>query len=244
MDEVQSLLFSVSMDERGDGVVSMNHCNIYRDLCHSIGYYPQPTDSREFAFDPQFLDSAFTVPAFQLAISEFTEGYFPELLGMTLMLEWEVVQLKQTRDSMIYTGLDAHFYIMHIGIDNAVNGHGQRAPRCHHAVPAEPGAASGGDTAVQAAWRRIWNGFVAFSTIGTFGNDLLNLISATAEPAHADVIDDREQGQLRQQEPPEPHGGTEPDRRLVRQSTAISSMRWSRMAISFRATGQTAACCS
>lgn len=176
MDEVQSLLFSVSMDERGDGVVSMNHCNIYRDLCHSIGYYPQPTDSREFAFDPQFLDSAFTVPAFQLAISEFTEGYFPELLGMTLMLEWEVVQLKQTRDSMIYTGLDAHFYIMHIGIDNAVNGHGQRA-RDAIMLYLQNQRTSGGDTAVQAAWRRIWNGFVAFSTIGTFGNDLLNLIS-------------------------------------------------------------------
>jgi len=180
MDEVTSLLFSVSMDERGDGVVSMNHCNIYRDLCHSIGYYPQPIDSREFAFDPQFLDSAFTVPAFQLAISEFTQCYLPELLGMTLMLEWEVVQLKQTRDSMVYTGLDPHFYIMHIGIDNAVNGHGQRA-RDAIMLYLQNQRASGGDTAVQAAWRRIWNGFVAFSTIGTFGNDLLNLVTTPVD---------------------------------------------------------------
>jgi hypothetical protein len=180
MDEVQSLIFSVSMDERGDGVVSMNHCNIYRDLCHSIGYYPQPTDSREFAFDPQFLDSAFTVPAFQLAISEFTQCYYPEILGMTLMLEWEVVQLKQTRDSMIYTGLDPHFYVMHIGIDNAVNGHGQRA-RDAIMLYLQNQRVSGGDTAVQAAWRRIWNGFVAFSTIGTFGNDLLELIATRAD---------------------------------------------------------------
>lgn len=176
MDEVQSLLFSISMDERGDGVISMNHCNIYRDLCHSIGYYPRPTDSREFAFDPQFLDSAFVVPAFQLAISEFTESYYPEILGMTLMLEWEVVQLKQTRDSMIYTGLDPHFYIMHIGIDNAVNGHGQRA-RDAIVLYLQNQRAAGGDTAVQAAWRRIWNGYVAFATIGTFGNDLSNLVS-------------------------------------------------------------------
>lgn len=176
MDEVQSLLFSVLMDERGDGVVSMNHCNIYRDLCHSIGYYPQPTESREFAFDPQFLDSAFTVPAFQLAISEFTECYFPEILGMTLMLEWEALQMKQTRDSMIYTGLNPHFYIMHIGIDNAVNGHGQRA-RVAIMLYLQNQRVTGGNVAVQAAWRRIWNGFVAFSTIGTFGNDLLELIA-------------------------------------------------------------------
>ena len=177
MDEVQSLLYSVSMDERGDGVVSMNHCNIYRDLCHSIGYYPPPIESREFAYDPRFLDSAFTVPAFQLAISEFTEDYYPEILGMTLMLEWEVVQLKQTRDSMIFCGLDPHFYVMHIGIDNAVNGHGQRA-RDAIMLYLQNMRVAGGDTAVQTAWRRIWNGFVAFSTIGTFGDDLLNLVAA------------------------------------------------------------------
>ena len=177
MDEVQSLLYSVSMDERGDGVVSMNHCNIYRDLCHTIGYYPPPIESREFAYDTQFLDSAFTVPAFQLAISEFTEEYYPEIIGMTLMLEWEVVQLKQTRDSMIYNGLDPHFYIMHIGIDNAVNGHGQRA-RDAVMLYLQNMRLSGGEAAVQAAWRRIWNGFVAFATIGTFGNDLLALVAA------------------------------------------------------------------
>ena len=54
-------------DEIGDGVVSMNHCNIYLDLCHDIGYYPPPIESRDFAYDPQFLDSAFTVPAFHRA---------------------------------------------------------------------------------------------------------------------------------------------------------------------------------
>ncbi|HWT12637.1 MAG TPA: LodA/GoxA family CTQ-dependent oxidase [Allosphingosinicella sp.] len=177
MDEVQSLLYSVSMDERGDGVVSMNHCNIYRDLCHTIGYYPPPIESREFAYDPQFLDSAFTVPAFQLAISEFTEEYYPEIIGMTLQLEWEVVQLKQTRDSMIFTGLDPHFYIMHIGIDNAVNGHGQRAADAVR-LYLQNMRETGGDQAVQRAWRRIWNGFVAFASIGNFGNDLLALVNA------------------------------------------------------------------
>lgn len=177
IDEVRALLYSVSMDELGDGVVSMNHCNIYRDLCHSIGYYPPPIEAREFAYDPNFLDSAFTVPAFQLAISEFTEDYYPELIGMTLMLEWEVVQLKQTRDSMIYTGLDPHFYVMHIGIDNAVNGHGQRAADAV-CLYLQNMRLAGGEDAVQRAWRRIWNGFVAFGSIGTFGDDLLKLVNS------------------------------------------------------------------
>lgn len=176
MDEVGCLLYSVLMDERGDGVISKNHCNIYRDLCYSIGYYPQPIESYEFAHDPQFLDSAFTVPAFQLAISDATEEYYPEIIGMTLMLEWEVLQLKQTRDSMIYTGLNPHFYVMHIGIDNAVNGHGQRAADAVR-LYLQGMRAAGGDAAVQRAWRRIWNGFVAFGNVGNFGNDLLDLVT-------------------------------------------------------------------
>ncbi len=176
MDEVESLLYSVSMDERGDGVISMNHCNIYLDLCHSIGYYPPPVESREFAEDPQLLDSAFTVPAFQMAISHHSDDYFPELIGMTLMLEWEVVQLKQTRDAMIFVGIDPHFYVMHIGIDNAVNGHGRRAVDAVK-LYLQQVRQKGGDVAVQAAWRRIWNGFVAFSSLGSFGQDLVDLVT-------------------------------------------------------------------
>jgi len=175
IDEVRSLLFSVWMDEAGDGLTYKNHANIYLDLCHTIGYYPPPIESHEFSYDPQFLNSAFTVPAFQLSISEHTEDYYPEIIGMTLMLEWEVVQLKQTRDSMLYTGLDPHFYIMHIGIDNAVNGHGQRASDAIQ-LYLEQQRLAGGDEAVQRTWRRIWNGFVAFGNIGTFGQDLLDLI--------------------------------------------------------------------
>lgn len=176
IDEVRSLLYSVYMDELGDGDVSMNHCNIYQDLCHSVGYYPLDIYAREFAFDPQFLDSAFTVPAFELAISQFTGDYYPELLGMTLQLEWSVVDLKPTRDLMEYFGINPHFYVMHIGIDNAVNGHGARAAEAVR-LYLRARYAEGGDEAVGVAWRRIWNGYVAFGSIGSFGEDLVNLIT-------------------------------------------------------------------
>jgi hypothetical protein len=175
IDEVRALVYSIYMDEQGDGDVSHNHCNIYLDLCHSLGYYPPPVDSREFAFDPQLLQSAFTVPAFELAISQFSEDYYPEILGMTLQLEWEVVDLKPTRDLLEYFGIDPHFYVMHIGIDNAVNGHGQRAADAVR-LYLQGVDSTGGEAAVQAAWRRIWNGFVAFGNIGTFGEDLERLL--------------------------------------------------------------------
>jgi hypothetical protein len=181
MDDVRGLLYSICMDELGDGDIAKNHCNIYRDLCHSVGYYPPPIESREFAFAPQFLESAFLIPTFQLAISQFTDDYYPELIGMTLQLEWEVVELKPTRDLLKYFGLDPHFYVMHIGIDNAVNGHGRRAADAV-SMYLENMRLIGGDKAVQNAWRRIWNGFVAFGSIPfglkpSFAEDLKSLIT-------------------------------------------------------------------
>src|ERR1700681_629433 len=175
IDEVRSLLFSVYMDELGDGDVSKNHCNIYRDLCHSVGFYPAPVESREFAFDQRFLDRGFDLPAFQIAISQFTEDYYPEILGMTVYLEWQVVDLKPTRDLLNYYGLNPHFYVMHIGIDNAVNGHGQRAADAVK-LYLQNVYEAGGDAAVQSAWRRIWNGYVAFGTVGSFAQDFQDLL--------------------------------------------------------------------
>jgi L-Lysine epsilon oxidase N-terminal/L-lysine epsilon oxidase C-terminal domain/Iron-containing redox enzyme len=192
MDDVQAILYSIFMDELGDGEIGKNHCNIYRDLCHSVGYYPPPIESREFAFDPQFIDSAFVVPAFQLAISQFTEDYYPEILGMTLLLEWDVVQLKPTRDLLQYFGIDPHFYVMHIGIDNSVNGHGRRAADAVN-LSLEIMRTHGGEKGVQSRWRRIWNGFVAFGNIPfdpkeSFGQKLIELVDPAATPTLRDRV--------------------------------------------------------
>ena len=176
IDEVRSLLYSVAMDEMGDGDVSHNHCNIYLDLCHSMGLYFPPLASREFAQDPQLLDSAFTIATFELAISQFSHSYYPEIMGMTLQLEWTVVDLKPTRDLLSHFGFDPHYYVMHIGIDNAANGHGDRAVRAIRQYLDNIRANGGGEAAVQDQWRRIWNGFVAFGAAGNFGSDLADLL--------------------------------------------------------------------
>jgi len=192
MDDVQALLYSIFMDELGDGDIAQNHCNIYRDLCHSVGYYPPPIESRVFAFDPQFLDSAFLIPAFELAISQFTDDYYPEIIGMTLMLEWDVVQLKPTRDLLQHFGFDPHFYVMHIGIDNSVNGHGRRAADAVR-LALENTRQRGGEKAVQAMWRRIWNGFVAFGGIPfdpkhSFGQELKDLLNPAKQRSLRDQV--------------------------------------------------------
>src|SRR5260370_7573948 len=82
VDEVNSILFTILNEDLGDGVPSQYHATIYRDLCHSFGFYPPPIQSTAFAYAPAFLDCAFDSPAFQLAISHFSKGYYPEIIGI------------------------------------------------------------------------------------------------------------------------------------------------------------------
>jgi len=175
-DETRALLFSVLMDEMGDGEVSHNHSNIYRDLCHAIGFYPPDCTSYDFAYSPDFIDSGFELPTFELAISQFSETWYPELLGMTLQLELGIIEAKNTIALMQYFGFDAKYWIMHVGIDNPVNGHAQRAMRAIELYLDGVRANGGGEAAVQAQWQRIWNGYVAFGTTGTFGQDFADAL--------------------------------------------------------------------
>jgi len=171
-DETRALLFSVLMDEAGDGEVSQNHSGIYRDLCHTIGFYPPDITSEEFAYSPQFLDAAFQVPTFELAISQFSEDYYPELLGMTLQLELTVVEVKPTIALMKYYGFDAHYWEMHVGIDNPLTGHAAKAIQAIVLYLENIRANAGGAEAMELAWQRIWNGWMAFGTYGTLAVDL------------------------------------------------------------------------
>jgi hypothetical protein len=185
-DETRALLFSVLMDEMGDGEVSHNHSNIYRDLCHTIGFYPADCTSEDFPYDPMFLDSAFDVPTFELAISQFSEEYYPELLGMTLQLELGIVEAKNTIALMKYYGLDPHYWEMHVGIDNPITGHAAKAIQAIQLYLDNIRANGGGGEAVQLQWRRIWDGWVAFGTYGTFGNDFARHIRN--KPSLADQV--------------------------------------------------------
>ena len=162
VDEVNAILFTILKEELGDGVPSQNHANIYQDLCHSFGFYPPPMQSTAFARDPNFLDCAFDSPAFQLGISEFTASYYPEIIGMSLWLEWTVMDLHRISAMVERVGLSSHFYRMHIAIDNAASGHGAEIIRAVKLYLRQVGV-EGGEKAVQQHWKRIWDGYVAFA---------------------------------------------------------------------------------
>ena len=189
IDEAHALLFGILADETGNGDVERNHSNVFTDLLHSVGTHPPAVRSRAYVDDPELLDSAFTAPLFQLVMSQFSNALFPEILGMTVYLEWEAVSLGQVVAQVEFHGINSHFYRLHVGIDNAADGHGAKAKegvkRYLERVREE-----GGDAAVQQQWRRIWDGYVAFKTVGTMGEDFGAKIAARQQaPLANDVAD-------------------------------------------------------
>src|SRR5262249_37459303 len=69
-------------------------------------------------------------------------------------------------------------YQLHVGIDNASAGHGALAKRAIE-MYLDIVRQSEGEAAMQAAWKRVWTGYVAFGTLGTLGADIQ---SATQSP--------------------------------------------------------------
>ena len=90
-----------------------------------------------------------------------------------------------------FYGLNTHFYELHVGIDNAADGHGAKA---REAVSAYLDAARvrGREAEVERLWKRIWRGYVAFAMTGTLGSDLRDLLKArqTNPPTPADLVDE------------------------------------------------------
>lgn len=172
-DNVRALLFEVWSDEIGNGNPALHHGNLYTNLLRAMGIETYPLASRQYADDPQFHESTFASPVFELAISQHSDRFLPELLGMTLFLEWEVLSLVPGIKRLDYLGIDSHFWQMHVGIDNATNGHGAKA-RDAVMLYLDEVNHEGGNAAVQAHWKRIWRGYVAFAVAGNnmFGDDL------------------------------------------------------------------------
>ncbi|MFJ8713189.1 LodA/GoxA family CTQ-dependent oxidase [Streptomyces violaceus] len=192
IDDVHALLFTIWKEEVGDGNPALNHSSLYQNLLEQLGIFLPPVDSYAFSTRPEILDSAYTVPAFELAISLYPEEFFPELLGMTLHLEWEILGVVPMAELLDHHQIDSRFYRMHIGIDNAAQGHGALA-RDAIMLHLDQMYAGGGDDAVQRQWQRIWNGYVAFQTTGTLGEDIASrlLRPPTVEQRLIRMIEDR-----------------------------------------------------
>ncbi|MBB5402656.1 LodA/GoxA family CTQ-dependent oxidase [Paraburkholderia youngii] len=189
LDEVDACLFEIWSDEAGNGNVAHSHCNLYGDLMRQEGIYLPDPRSLAYAQDPRLLDTAFTVPLMELALAQFPRLFYPELLGFTLQLEWSVVALKPMIKRLQYFGIDPHFYVLHVGIDNAASGHGAKAKQAVN-IYLDKVLQLGGAVAMQEAWKRIWTGFIAFGNTGTLGDDIGAVLKSPESTANqvGDII--------------------------------------------------------
>lgn len=176
IDDLTGFLSEIWQDEVGNGDPAHNHANIFTKTLESVGIQTAPIASTEYAQDYRLLESAFTVPLLQLVISQFTDQFLPEILGMTLYLEWESVALSMNARLLKHYDIDATYYTMHVAIDNADAGHGAIAKRAVKRYLARfPSEAARNEE-----WRRVWNGYVAFRTTGSWGADLSALLTSSS----------------------------------------------------------------
>lgn len=170
-DEVQSRLFSIWSDEAGNGNASQNHSNIYLDLLRSQGFYLPEVTSKDFLYI-DVAEGAWRSPVFEMCIGLFPQEFFPELLGMTLYLEWEATPTMPPIANMFKgRGINPLFYSLHAAIDNIDEGHGALAKEAVMIFLDEK-REEGGERAVQENWKRIWNGYVGWATSGYNGKGL------------------------------------------------------------------------
>lgn len=175
IDEVRSGLFSIWADEAGNGHVEQNHSNVYRDFLHGLGVYMPETSSQAFINQKDIWDESFSNPVMQLAISQFPNELLPEIIGMTLYLEWEAtptlspyIQLLKERQ------IDPHFYVLHVAIDNIASGHGAIAKDIVK-IYLDKIRREAGEETVRQVWKRIWNGYLCFLVTGDVGDTLLRI---------------------------------------------------------------------
>jgi hypothetical protein len=170
--KIHANLFSIWNDEVGNGVPEHNHANVYDALLRSINLYLPPITSREFV-EQDFLPGAFTQSVFELAVGNFPQEFFPELLGMTLYLEWEATPTLTAPERMLARrGMNPIFYRLHVAIDNVSEGHGSLAKEAVK-LYLEDQREEGGEKAVQEAWLRIRNGYITWATAGSLGQELV-----------------------------------------------------------------------
>src|SRR5262249_939865 len=106
---------------------------------------------------------------FQLCVGLFPEKFFPELIGMTLYLEWEATPtLTPTVRMLRGRGINPFFFQLHVAIDNISECHGALAKEVIKSF-LQKAEEEGGNAEVQVLWQRIWNGYVTWATVGSIG---------------------------------------------------------------------------
>ncbi len=159
-------LFGIYADEVGNGHTRLNHPNVYRRLLQSLNIDLPPLNDPAFAAHPGFLDAAFDLPVYLLAISHFRRSFLPEIIGLNLAIELSGLGARYMRlvDELDHWGIDATIIRLHISIDNMAGGHAAIA-RDVVKLYLDQLLADSGEVVMQQHWRRVWTGFLSLNSV-------------------------------------------------------------------------------
>ncbi|MCO7518116.1 MULTISPECIES: iron-containing redox enzyme family protein [unclassified Pseudomonas] len=149
-------LIRTFLEELGDGDARCNHVLIYHRLLGRLGCLDGlPLQSERYLQG-----------ALQLALGAQLEQFLPEVLGYNLGYEQPPLHLLITTHELAELGIDAHYFQLHVTIDNAASGHARRAiDSVRQLQPSDAGAAF---------YRRVREGY----RLNDLGLDTASLIES------------------------------------------------------------------
>jgi hypothetical protein len=110
-------LIKTYLEELGEGVPDKNHVTIYRKLLAT-----HACDGWEHLDEHDFVQGTI-----QLALAHNAEHFLPELIGFNLGYEQLPLHLLITSYELNELGIDPYYFTLHVTVDNASNGHAQKA---------------------------------------------------------------------------------------------------------------------
>jgi len=110
-------LIRTFLEELGDGDPRCNHVLIYQRLLSRLGC----------AQGAPLGASRYLQGALQLALGQHCDDFLPEVIGYNLGYEQPPLHLLITTRELAELGIDAHYFQLHVTIDNAASGHGRRS---------------------------------------------------------------------------------------------------------------------
>ncbi|WP_349431138.1 iron-containing redox enzyme family protein [Methylomarinum sp. Ch1-1] len=164
--EIAAILTGIYADELGRGRLQQSHPVVFSNLLEALGIDLPPIASKAFSEHENFVDSAFDLPVFMLALAKFPQRFLPELLGLNMAIELSGLGRGYLSliDELNYWGIDATIARLHVTIDNFADGHAAQAKEAIKLYLDEV-LVGQGEQAMQQHWRRIFSGYVSLNRI-------------------------------------------------------------------------------
>jgi hypothetical protein len=158
--EISAHLFRLYKHKLGDGQLALNQSNIYRALLHSLSIDMPEVSSQSFIRQQELLSSAFTVPVFELSLSQFPRIFLPEILGYTFGHYFGISEFYNfiSLTHLESLGINPAFFELCIAYDNTKEQINTAKTAVHLYLQHIRQTAT--QSAFHFYWQRIWTGFL------------------------------------------------------------------------------------